>query len=352
MKNFRELGEVRLRRTKFAHEFCVGTEIPFVLMGFFDSKSRSFTETWVGHSDNMSKERSQNMIKTAQAKLAVWVALQSQEFPDANSSDRMDVTFTKLTWINADSFIIGIGTPIEGTYPVLTIQRGSNRDLPTRQLLMRLGLAFVAQQLTEELYERSFWMESLVEAATQVLSIQFVVVTAEGEIRYDSRQNNRDSTNRSGWMVSNGRLSLPSEDENSGLQDAIRDATSFEKRTSIVPFFTNPGTARLVVVTPMDVSDSNLALVMFENEQTDHFRLREHFFSAYQLTRSESMIAHEILSGRSIAEAAETKSLSLATVRSYMKQVLAKTGTHKQSELISLYFSSILPVSAGLKVFD
>jgi DNA-binding CsgD family transcriptional regulator len=99
------------------------------------------------------------------------------------------------------------------------------------------------------------------------------------------------------------------------------------------------------VITPLTISGSNLALVMFENEQIDHFTLREHFFNAYGLTKSESMITHEILSGRSIAEAAKSKSLSPATVRSYMKQVMAKTGTHKQSELISLYFSSILPVN-------
>lgn len=238
--------------------------------------------------------------------------------------------------------------PIEGVFPVLTILRGSNSDLPVRHLLMRLGMAYVAQQLTEEMYERCAWMESLFETATQVLAIQFLIVTAEGEIRNDSRQKQPRFAKRSHWMSCNGRLSLASEEENSGLQDAIRDATSFEKRTSIVSVFTSPGVARLVVITPITISGSNLALVMFENEEIDHLKLRDHFFSAYRLTKSESVIAHEILSGRSIAEAAQNKSLSQATVRSYMKQVLAKTGTHKQSELISLYFNSILPICADL----
>ena len=352
MKNFRELGEARLRRTKFAREFCVGAEIPLALMAFFEGKSKSFTETWIGQSDSMSKERGQDMIKTAEAKLAVWAALRTQKPLDSKSNDCIDTTGNTLTWMNAGDYIIGIGTPIAGVFPVLAIPRGSNRELPVRQLLMRLGMAFVAQQLTEEVYERNSWMESLVETATQALSIQFVVVTAEGEIRYDSRQKQPHFTKRPNWMVRKGRLSLLSEEENSELQDAIRDATSFEKRTSIVSIFTSPGVARLVVVTPMTVSESTMALVLFESEQIDHFKLREHFFSAYRLTKSESMIAHEILSGRSIAEAAETKSLSLATVRSYMKQVLAKTGTHKQSELISLYFNSILPVNSDLEMSD
>jgi len=319
-------------------------------MAFFESQSKSFTETWIGNSDNMSKESYPDLVKTSEAQLAVWATLQMPEHPDAKMNDGKDETANSPTWINAGDYVIGVGLPIEGVFPVMAFRRGTNRELPVQQLLMRMGMAFVAQQLTEEMYERSFWMENLVEKTTQVLAIQFLVITADGEVRYDSRQKHPQRTESSSWMTSKGRLSLSGEDENSGLHDAIRDATSSEGRTSIVSIFTSPGVARLVAVTPLTISDSTLALVLFESEQTDHFRLRERFFSAYRLTKSESMVAHEILSGRSIAEAAETKNLSLATVRSYMKQVLAKTGTHKQSELISLYFSSILPVSSDLKI--
>jgi len=352
--DFREGGEVLFRRKKFAHDFCAGAEIPFVLMGFFNSQSRAFSDTWVGRRDTLSKERSHSIVKTAEAKLAVWAALKSQEQTDAKSVDRPETAIRTLTWINADDYVIGIGRPINGIFPVLAVTHGTHHETPMRNLLVRMGIAFVAQQLTEEMYERSFWMESMVESATQVLSIQFMVVTGEGEIQFDSRQKQKQKQKqkRPIWLARNGRLSLPYTEEKSELQDAIRDATSFEKRTSIVSLFASPGVARLVVVTPMALSDTNLALIMFENDRTDHYKLREHFFNAYKLTRSESMIAHEILSGRSIAEAAETKRLSPATVRSYMKQVLGKTGTHKQSELISLYFSSILPVNSNLEAIE
>lgn len=352
MKSYKEVGEVRLRRMKFAHEFCASAEIPFVLMGFFDGQSKSFTENWFGRSNEMSKEPGRNVIKLATAKLSVWSALRTQRGANAEPMHQEEPTFANTTWIEADEYLIGIGLPIDGVFPILTILRGSNSDLPARHLLMRLGMAFVTQQLTEERYEQCSWMESLVDTATQVLAIQFVIVTPEGEINYDSRRKHPHLAKYANWMSNNGRLSLPSEEDNSGLQDAITGATSFQKRTSIVSIFTSPGVARLVVVTPISVSGSNLALVMFENEQTDHLKLREHFFNAYRLTKSESTIAHEILSGRSIAEAAEQKCLSQATVRSYLKQVLAKTGTHKQSELISLYFNSILPVNSNLQSIE
>ncbi len=350
MKNFRERGDVRFRRTNFAHEFCFGAEMPFVLMAFFESRSKTFTESWIGRSDSTSKESYPDLIKTAEAQLAVWATLQAREHSDGEPHKNVGATSDAPTWINVGDYVIGVGGPIEGVYPVIAFLRGSNSDLPVHQLLMRMGMAFVAQQLTEEMYERSFWMENLVEKTTQVLSIQFLVVTSDGEVRYDSRRKQSQKSESSNWMTKNGRLSLSGEDATSGLQEAINDATSVKRRNSIVSIFTSPGVARLVAVTPLTVSGTTLALVLFESEQTDHFRLRERFFSAYRLTKSESMVAHEILSGRSIAEAAETKNLSLATVRSYMKQVLAKTGTHKQSELISLYFSSILPVSSDFNV--
>lgn len=350
MTSFKRPGEIRFRRTQFAHDFCVGTETPFVLMAFFDSHSKSFSETWVGQGDTTSKESGRSMVKTAEAKLAVWAALQDQQRTDGKTIGQAGFIIKTVSWSNAGSFIIGIGAPVEGIFPILSIRSGSNRDSASRQLLIRMGLAFVAQQLTEELYERSSWMENLVAAATNVLSIQFVIVSAQGEVRYNSQLRQQQSDQSAGCLISNGQLSVSSKKEGLNLQDAIRDATSFERRTSIVSIFSADNIAHLVLITPVTVANSDLALVMFENDQTDHFKLREHFFNAYGLTRSESKIAHEILSGRSIAEAAESKSLSPATVRSYMKQVLAKTGTHKQSELISLYFSSTLPISADLKV--
>jgi len=35
-------------------------------------------------------------------------------------------------------------------------------------------------------------------------------------------------------------------------------------------------------------------------------------------------------------------------VRSYMKQIFAKTGAHRQSELISMYYTAILPVGTSI----
>ncbi|WP_319823923.1 helix-turn-helix transcriptional regulator [Thalassovita sp.] len=350
MKNLRERGETLLRRTEFAHQFCVCAKMPMVLMAFFDGRSRTFKESWIGHSDMLSNESGQEMIQTAENRLALWGAAVAIDPDFGKEGVSAEGSGNITSFMQTEDYIISIGAATSGVYPVIVFHRGSDADFAARKTLLRMGMAYVTHQLTEELYARSVWMETLVETAMQVLSIQFLVVTADGKVRFDSLQNRPSQTSTTDWMVCNKVLSLKSEGENTQMQEAIQAATSGEGRTSIVSVFASPGVPRLVVVTPLNVGDSTMALVLFESENTDHFKLREHFFNAYSLTRSESMIAHEILKGLSIAEAAEANNLSQATVRSYMKQVFAKTGTHRQSELISLYFSSILPVTFDLKL--
>jgi DNA-binding CsgD family transcriptional regulator len=64
----------------------------------------------------------------------------------------------------------------------------------------------------------------------------------------------------------------------------------------------------------------------------------------YGLTPAESEIANALLSGSSLDEVAHLRSVSVATVRSQMKNLLGKTGTQRQGDLIRLL--STLPRTA------
>lgn len=59
----------------------------------------------------------------------------------------------------------------------------------------------------------------------------------------------------------------------------------------------------------------------------------------YGLTPTESRLADLLLQGLQVGEAAESMRITLATVRFQLKRVLAKTGTHRQSELMRLMLS-------------
>jgi DNA-binding CsgD family transcriptional regulator len=56
----------------------------------------------------------------------------------------------------------------------------------------------------------------------------------------------------------------------------------------------------------------------------------------FGLTRGEARLANQLLCGLSLPEIAETDGLSVATVRSHTKAVLAKTRTHRQAQLVGL----------------
>lgn len=56
----------------------------------------------------------------------------------------------------------------------------------------------------------------------------------------------------------------------------------------------------------------------------------------YRLTGAEAAVAVSLTEGHSLAEIAAARGTSLETVRSQLKQVLAKTGTRRQGEMVSM----------------
>lgn len=64
----------------------------------------------------------------------------------------------------------------------------------------------------------------------------------------------------------------------------------------------------------------------------------------FELSPAEARLAHHLMSGRSLEEAADASGLKLATVRKQLASVFTKTSTHRQGELVALLGRlSILP---------
>lgn len=70
-------------------------------------------------------------------------------------------------------------------------------------------------------------------------------------------------------------------------------------------------------------------------------RLRELF----GLTRTEAAVAAALGRGASLENIAANMGIGLATVRSHLKRILAKTGTHRQAEAVALLARSVSTVS-------
>jgi DNA-binding CsgD family transcriptional regulator len=63
----------------------------------------------------------------------------------------------------------------------------------------------------------------------------------------------------------------------------------------------------------------------------------------FHLTQRESQIAALLATGLSLTEAASQLDIGIGTARGYLKRVLAKTGTHRQGELVSLLLRGNAP---------
>lgn len=57
---------------------------------------------------------------------------------------------------------------------------------------------------------------------------------------------------------------------------------------------------------------------------------------AFGLTRAEAAVATFVVQGKSLAAIADERGIARVTVRNQLRTVLAKTGTHRQSELVAL----------------
>lgn len=65
---------------------------------------------------------------------------------------------------------------------------------------------------------------------------------------------------------------------------------------------------------------------------------------AYGLTATESMLAVHLVGGATITNAAARMHIQTQTARAYLKQVFAKTGTHRQAELVRAILGGIVQI--------
>jgi DNA-binding CsgD family transcriptional regulator len=61
----------------------------------------------------------------------------------------------------------------------------------------------------------------------------------------------------------------------------------------------------------------------------------------FGLTRTEALIASDLVAGRALDEIARRRRIGVATARSHLKRILAKTGTNRQAEAVALLSRSV-----------
>jgi DNA-binding CsgD family transcriptional regulator len=329
----------------FVSQFLLLADLNNVMFGFFDADMRDFNGTWTSQSDDCTDDSCHQLIAIAGQRLAVYAALKQRKDDPVGCVSSPPGSDDYPIQMTVKGHVVGVGKPVERVFPVMCFARDGRRRTDERALV-RFGVTYLTRELERQMLARNLWPDKLVKTTLKMLSIEFFVVKADRTILHDGRIKTEEDV---GWVVVGDRLTLPAKRELAALQTALRKAASDPFDTSIVTITNSAGIVSLAIVTPFGDDGDGLALVLFENRHSDHQALKEHFFRAYGLTNSEYQIATGVLNGKGLADVAAATNLSLSTVRSYMKQVFAKTDTHRQSELIALYYRSILPIGDSVK---
>lgn len=345
MNSFKQREAVRHEDREFLDLFSISAKLRFVFMAYFDLDSLTFVEYWMGRGPGCGIDRSCDLAKSLERRIAIYLKVH-QVFSDPVATRVRHMQREKNLWITSGDERIGIGEFAGKLVPIIAFPCGEDDDKPERQAIFKIGLAYVAQALNKKLFMESDRQEGISKTAIQMLSIEFVVLNKRGDIVHDARRSETPPDVRPGarpapvrkldFLKGAGRVAFHS---------AVAAATSPEGKTTLVPIISEDGSPRLVLVTPLEDYEPGHALVIFESEQTDHAWLLGQLFDIYKLTPSERRVARGIVVGKTIAEIAADADWSVATVRSYLKQVLSKMGLHRQSELINLYHYWRLPIT-------
>ncbi len=337
-------------RDDFWDRMRLAAHVPCLISGVFCADRKGLQDFTISADAGHGPKAAPEMIRHLCARMSAFTAIRARFAPDkgATRSDTAAPSFP--IWLLMNKVVIGVGQPMGTLYPVVAFDDQPQAHGTGLQDLLALGLAHIEHQLMRHASSRSTWPEGLAESTLRLLSIGLFVVDARGHIVHDQSGDGPAGDNV--WVPSRSRLTVRSEAEQAALQAAISDATCAKRLGSIISVTSEGGAMQMVAVAPLQLGDTAMALVLFEPRQTDHRALREHFFKVHALTKSEGLIAREVLDGRAPAEIAEMTGMSVGTVRGYLKQVFAKTGTHRQSELVSHYYGSILPIGASIARAD
>ena len=156
-----------------------------------------------------------------------------------------------------------------------------------------------------------------------------------------------------GLQSRSGVLSAAAPGETAALGRLIANAALCANGQSSAPGGTlalsRPGTSRKlsILVAPFRSEQHILtgapSVVVLINDpdppqQADHL-----FARCYGLTPREAALTMLLAQGCGLRAAADRLRMTSATARSHLRQVFAKTDTHRQAELVSLFFRSVAP---------
>jgi len=191
------------------------------------------------------------------------------------------------------------------------------------------------------------------ETALSSIETAVFVVDRAGVVRYSNAAGEKLLEKRDGLKVSQGRLSADDESAQNALA-GLMGAALAEKgaRGGSIPvprqFSTRPLIAKIMPIAQRGEvwlnSTQPFAILFVSDPDSERGEVVREVMDAYGLTPSERRLLSELISGRSLREAADILKITRATSRNRLARIMAKTETHRQSDLIQLILRCRVPV--------
>lgn len=308
-------------------------------IGLYNCQEHRFVDVHVGHDEEFNHPSETTALEVTTGLLRTLIASDDLEPPGTPDSDG-------IWWAGSSRSLIGIGKQVGAVRPVAAFvgQASDRMDRLEEQQLLQIGLAYAIRLLKEELEDSRSSRERIADAILRSLSIDFAVVDPQGGIDYTSDICPTWLADRCQIDIVGDRLVARSTKAHQRLLSAIEHATSQMGQTSILQIEGEDGRPQSIIVLPIGRQKPQ-ALIVFGQDKTDAV-MRDLLLETLGLTLAERRLARHLLSGKSLADAAEEMCLTISTTRSYLKRIFAKTGINRQSQFIALYHTMMPPVRA------
>ncbi len=105
-----------------------------------------------------------------------------------------------------------------------------------------------------------------------------------------------------------------------------------------------------LMVTPMHAHTSTMenvtvAVFIFDPHHPSETTAIDLFVSSYELTSPEAQLAQYLVLGYTLEDIAQLRTVSRNTIKTQLQSLFSKTGTNRQSELVSLLLRSVAGIS-------
>lgn len=318
----------------FAAQLARSGGFSAVRMGIFDQVNGFLLDHWCSHPEAQLPEGS--------CAISALTALLRQSLPPdmAATGSQRDGEPGAHRWLDTPDFLVCLGAPRGHLVPFVTACGEPGETGANKRDFLELGLAHVTGQLLDISSRPTSHQSRLLENALGALAIHFAVVDARGYIDYSANLSEDWMNRHGGFTIINRRLVARSRKVQASFQDLLAKTIAGERDTSFIAIRAENAPLRLAQVTALRQSSLPRAMVILGRGSEDA-QLRDQLLKISGLTKAERRVAHHILRGSSLSETAEATNLAISTVRSYMKGILSKTGTHRQSEFIMRYQNAL-----------